>query len=335
MANNGSIGKFADYTALGVDADAVYVTTNNFTSNVGSFTHVTAYSLPKTSIMADTPTLDNITRFNTSTIGRTVQPIIDFGPSNGTEPLLARSAELFGDTKLDRTTISGTTGAGASLSAVTPINVAGYADPPRAAQPDGSRSVSTVDARIGSNVYQIGNIMYAVQTSAIGDNAGLIWTKIDEATNTVIQQGSISDPNFDFFNGSIAANALGDVVLGFTRSGFGAGGNLSVYAAIGHTQNGITTFGAPFLLKEGLVDDFHYGSDRWGDFSTTVVDPSNPLAFWTFQEYALASGEWATQITQVFVPEPNSVALAAMALAGLTLAAWRRRKSRGQSTCSR
>ncbi len=188
--------------------------------------------------------------------------------------------------------------------------------------------ISTIDDRINSSVYQVGNALFAVHNTSVGANAALAWTKIDETTNLVLEQGVLSDPNFDYFNGSIAANGKGDVVVGFTRSGLGAGGNLSAYAAVGHSTGGVTTFGTPLLLKAGLVGDYHAFNNRWGDYTTTVVDPSDPMIFWTFQEYALDAGTWATQITEIIVPEPSSVALAAVALAALSTAAWRRHRRR-------
>jgi len=81
-----------------------------------------------------------------------------------------------------------------------------------------------------------------------------------------------------------------------------------------------------WISRTSLQAVFTGKTDRWGDFTTTVVDPSDPLVFWTFQEYALSSGEWATQITQIVVPEPSSIALAAVALAALALAAHGRRR---------
>lgn len=87
------------------------------------------------------------------------------------------------------------------------------------------------------------------------------------------------------------------------------------------------------MLKASPVGNYHPTNDRWGDYTTTVVDPSNPNVFWTFQEYALDNSvtpdNWATEITQIIVPEPGSVVLAAMALASLSFAAWRCRRRGG------
>jgi hypothetical protein len=84
----------------------------------------------------------------------------------------------------------------------------------------------------------------------------------------------------------------------------------SAYAVVGETLGGVTSFGEPLLLRAG-VDSYELvanGRNRWGDYSATVVDPSDPRVFWTFQEWADAGGDnWATQITQLSVPEPGTV----------------------------
>ncbi len=321
----GLSGKFVDYTALGVDANGVYISTDNYSPALDS---VSVFSVPKADLFASTPSLTHLTPFNalsTSAAGFTVQPVINFGPATNHEPLIATTLAN-PSTQLYRTDLTGTSAANAAMSVKTVINVAQYSNPPAGAQPDRTRSISTIDDRIASNVYQIGNILYAVHSTTLGGNSAITWLKIDEQTNQVIQEGVLSDPNFDYFHPSVAANANGDVVIGFTRSGFGANGNLSAFAAIGKTSGGVTTFGTAFLLKASSVGNYHFASSRWGDYSTTVVDPTDPNMFWTFQEYALASNAWATQITQIFVPEPSSMAQAAAALAALATAAWRRRR---------
>lgn len=331
LGNDGGDGKFADYTALGIDANGVYVTTNNFNANTSGagFFYVSAYSLPKADLLAPTPSIANMTRFDqidAGNIGVTVQPVVNFGPTSGHEALLANFAPAGTYDQFFRTDISGGGAANATLSEPTFITVNEYTNPPRALQPDGVHTISTIDSRIASHVYQVGSTLYAVNNTTVDGRAALQWTLIDETTNAVLEQGLLHDPNFDYFNGSIAANQFGDLVVGFTRSGTGAGGNLSAFAAVGHTTAGVTTFADPFLLKAGLVGDYNYVNGRWGDFTTTAVDPSNPYSFWTFQQYADGTNSWATQITQILVPEPDGLILAAVALSALMGMAHRRRR---------
>jgi hypothetical protein len=337
LGNNGSPGadRFVDFTAMGFDANGVYVTTNNYPSNSpeSGFGSVSIFSLPKTDLLATTPSLTNMTRFDGlfTAYGETLQPAIDLAPSKTVTPILAS----FPGDNIDfviRTSLMGTAAANATFTE-DPVymNTAVYNNPPRAAQPDGTRNVTTIDARISGNVYQIGNTLYAVHATKVGNNSAITWLKINEATNQVIQEGILSDPNFDYFHPSIGVNSNGDIVIGFARSGLGSGGNLSAFAVVGKTVGGITTFGTPFLLKAGLVNNYHFvetaNGIRWGDYTTTLADPYNPNTFWTFQEYALASNAWATQITQITVPEPGSIAIAVTGALVLLIAAIRRRRA--------
>ncbi len=330
LGNAGGDGKFVDYTRLGVDANGVYISTNNYTSNLpgGGLDGVSVFSLPKADLLAATPIVSNLSRFDAIDAGEyglSIQPIVNFGPSTGHAPILGTSAAL-GDNVLLRADLTGTGAAGATISPGTMINVAPYIAPPLAAQPDLTRQIQTIDDRISAHAYQIGNIIYAALATKVGLNSGIKWMKIDETTNQVIQEGILSDPNFDYFQPSISANADGDIVISFNRSGFGAGGNLSIFASVGKMMGNLTTFAAPFLLKASTVNNYHYVNNRWGDYTTTVIDPLNPSVFWTFHEYALNNNAWATQITQVIVPEPEGIMLGAMAMLAVSLVAWRRRR---------
>ena len=328
LGNAGGDGKFVDYTRLGVDATGVYISTDNFISASGGRDSVSVFSLPKADLLAPVPSLVNLSRFDgidPGEYGLTVQPIINFGPATGRAPLLGTSAAST-DTVLLRANLTGTVAAGALLSPGTTVTVASYSHPPNAAQPDGTRVLQTIDDRISANVYQVGNVIYAAHAVKVGNNAGIHWVTIDEQTNLVIQEGTLSDPNFDYFQPSISANANGDIVISFNRSGFGPDGNISILAVVGKTVGNVITFDSPLVLKVSPVGNYHVVNNRWGDYTTTIVDPSNPNSFWTFQEYAMGSNAWATQISQILVPEPDSFVLAAMAL--VVLCYWLRRRVR-------
>ena len=114
------------------------------------------------------------------------------------------------------------------------------------------------------------------------------------------------------------------MVIGF--SGSSVAEYVSSFAAVGDTEGGRTLFASPILLKAGtagfeVLDSL--GRNRGGDYSATVADPNDPMVFWTIQEVVLASNEWDTQITEIVVPEPATLALL---LAGGIAIALRRRK---------
>ncbi len=333
VAGTPETGAFADFTRLGINADGIYIGVTNFTT--GDSTGVdgdSLFSIPKADLLLAHPSLARMSSFigvDTEVLGSVPQPIINFTGS-GHAPVLGTLTSNNGAPVIYRADIVGGSAANAQIANGAFINTQSYLPPPNAAQPAGMRNIGTLDTRFGANAYQVGNIIYAAHSVGFGVNSAVEWFTINEATNVVIQQGLLSNANYDYFQPAIAVNAKGDVVMTFTRSGFGADGNLSEYAVIGKSIDGTITFGDPFLLVASLTGDFNpptavYPLLRWGDYMTLQVDPNNPNVFWAFGQYATDYQTWATQITQITVPEPSSVILSAFALAALLLAAWRRR----------
>ncbi|MGA2787266.1 MAG: hypothetical protein ABSF60_07035, partial [Verrucomicrobiota bacterium] len=108
----------------------------------------------------------------------------------------------------------------------------------------------------------------------------------------------------DFFYPSIAANSQGQFLLAFNRSGSTApAGDISIYGAVGSVNGSTVTMGSPFLIQTGGVSNFTISFDsapyRWGDYSTTMVDPADDNLFWTIQEIPASSTSWGTQITLI------------------------------------
>jgi hypothetical protein len=203
------------------------------------------------------------------------------------------------------------------------VNLPFAATAPPAEQPGPSQNLDICcgDSRFNSNFVLQNGALWAVRAVGVNGRAALEWFQIDPDTNIILQTGRISDDELDLYYPSIAVNEFDQVVVGF--NGSSESQFVSAYALLGETVDGVTSFGDLLLLKEG-VDSYEFawdGRNRWGDYSTTVVDPSNPNVFWTFQEWADFGGSnWATQITQLLViPEPSTFLLLAVGLMGLAL----------------
>lgn len=315
---NGEGTLFVDFPTLGVDADGVYLSAPQF--NEFDLADIAVISIPKTDLLKPTPTVANATFFEGNGFGQNfelgfaLQPAVDFGPSDRRAALLA--VDTFSLDELNRTNLFNTgiqTPNAASLSATVDITTPlPTSFPPSAQQPGSKENIDSGDIRLSSYVIEQGNSLWAVQSVEDNNQAAIRWYEIDERTNAILQTGTISDPELDFYYPSIAVNPLQQVVIGF--SGSGKNQFVSSYAVVGETVNGSTTFSEPLLLKEG-VDDYERldsaGFNRWGDYSATVLDPENSSTFWTFQEIVVDEDIWATQITEIKlrqpVPEPNTV----------------------------
>ncbi|RPI24634.1 MAG: DUF5011 domain-containing protein, partial [Actinobacteria bacterium] len=134
-------------------------------------------------------------------------------------------------------------------------------------------------------------------------------------SGTVLQQGRIDDPTGTVFSAfpSIAVNASDDVLIGYST--FSSTQYPSAAYSLRLGTDPVGTFNDTALLKAGegpyvMLDTG--GRNRWGDYSSTHVDPLDDDAFWTIQEYSKLpvgpDGRWGTWWGQV---EPTASGLLA------------------------
>jgi hypothetical protein len=152
--------------------------------------------------------------------------------------------------------------------------------------------IQMADARVQNAVLRDGNLWFAhtVFLPADKPTQGVIqWWQLspgDEEAKRIRRAGRIGDPGGKAHYGypSIAVNAKSDALIGFTR--FSADQFASAgYALLPHGED---VFRADRIYHEGqdeYYNDPGTGENRWGDYSTTMVDPDGEL-FWTIQKYA-------------------------------------------------
>ncbi len=314
-------GYFADFPTLGMDGNAVYLS-GDFYQGENNALGAGLFSFPKSDLLLTTPTITNSTWFGVMDYdqrGDVLQPATCFDGST-TGKILAASdigSDSNPHSNLVCFAVQNAGSAAATLSPSTFIPTLPWVVPDNddlgvpqfaAAQPDGTKNLIADDARLLAKVYAVAGVLYAVQTTEFNNHLAIRWYRVRAADNTLLESGTISDPNLDLFYPSIAANSNGVVVIGYNSSGSGA--LISCYAMAGQTIGGITTFGSPILMQAGATA--YQGDDeilaellgepavsRWGDYSATSVDPSDPNRFWTIQMYPSDSDVWSTQITEL------------------------------------
>jgi len=297
-------GTFADFPTLGLDANGVYLGGNMFDAGE-KLLGVLLASVPKADLLQPTPTAAN--RSTTGlvpigTFGFTLQPVVNFSPTNGPENVVAVDSD--GTDFLLHNTLKmfQVLNAGASNAAFTPpanLTVPQFFVPLDPPQPDGMSTLSDGDSRIGAISYQVGNIIYAVHSTQ-GTRTEAQWFKISAIDNSILQTGIISDTNLHLIYPSIAANENGLVVIAFDACSSNT--FVGSCAVAGETINGTTTFGDITLLKSGAANYEVVepnGESRWGDYTATSVDPQDPNSFWTIQQYVSTNNIYSTQVTQL------------------------------------
>ncbi len=345
---------FADFPTLGITSNYVTVGANNFTvpNQQNQFSSAPAYEsvllVNKIAITDSNPTNSAFNANSAVTyqpfnnLGFTNQPVNNL-TGNGQASYLfsnydASAANNTYSQNLNETRIISASAAG---GLDTNYNLAQFsyqsAEPVNAAQPGSSATIDTNDDRLSSSLITDGSgNIWGIQSVLNPNNSNLSalrWFEVKPVSTVgnggsapdIIAQGVVSDPNNSLYFGSIAVNAAGKVVIGFTESGSIFP---SAYAMVGNLADTHITFGSPLLLHAGQAAYGNAGANRWGDYSSTWIDPTNPNIFWTFQEYAISSGQWGTQIAEISVPEPAALTILGLGATLMLLATgWNRRTS--------
>ena len=322
-------GYFADFPTLGIDANAVYIS-GDFYHGEDSPIGPGLVSIPKSDLLITTPTAVNRTWFGVMDYaqrGDVLQPALCFdGTSSGNVLAvidIGSDSTPFSNVVSFAVQNAGSTNA--TLTTSSFLNVPSYVVPFNSdlgvpsftpVQPDGTSYLSGNDARLAANVYGVNGALYAVHSTEVNGHMAIRWYRVNATTRTLMEAGTITDSNLDLFYPSIAVNGSGTIVIGCNGSGLST--FISSFAIVGQTVNGTTIFGSPTLLQSGVIS--YHGDDeflaelldeplssRWGDYSATSVDPTDPTHFWTIQMCPTEGTEdvWSTQITEIITTTPT------------------------------
>ena len=371
----GFAGGTADYPTLAFDKNAVYIGTNNF-SAAGSFKGTTLNIIPVNSLFnAVAPTVTNMMQLLAPypgtgvDLGYAIQGVMG-NPSTTTGKIVSNSTYYFDNLSYNVTGLTASSATAAAATPTTYLGVTHLTDPGAARQPAAlaanQRVIDALDQRIGSNVYESQGKIFSVQTidganlSGAADHARLRVTVINASTNAILSEMDLGTGAFDYFQGSLAVNAAGRLVVGYNRSGATsvdlngdglADGNVSFMAQSFWVDSAgaLHAISGEILLKAGLTSDYHNGSiinqaavgrQRWGDYSQVTIDPTDANSFWAIGEFAreynnaagghlggTGGSRWGTYVAeiQVAVPEPSTYAMLLLGLATVCAMGRRRR----------
>ncbi len=344
----GYAGGVADYPTLALDKNAVYIGTNNFGA---SFEGTTLNVIPIDSLFgAGAPSVANAKQFVTAYPGTFedrgfAQQGVNSSSGGSTGTVIAASLFSFDSLGFTVNGLSSSDATGSTLGAVDFLGEAAFTSPGAARQPSvaipaNQRIVDSLDERISSSVYEANGLIYmvhTVNTTADGrDETRVRYIVMDADTFAIKDEGDIGTAGYDFYQGGIAVNALGEVVIGYNRSGLDpATGKISFLAKMFKTgaDGKLVQYGDEIFIKESLTDDYHNGAlygqvatgrQRWGDYSQVSLDPSDIHSFYLIGQFAReynlpefghpggsGGSRWGTYIAnltfaEAAVPEPGT-----------------------------
>ena len=318
--------RFADYPQLAVDNNAIYVGVNEFTSSSGSFAGTSLYVIRKSSVIGPTPSIV-VTGFRTvaGALGQgpdSPQPATTADPAVGSGYVVGPDNQLTNRLDVLRVTDpGGTPSITASPLQITipatalplPVPAQGttggldalddrYFEAMIAKGPDGSDTLWTAQ-NIRVNASGVG--------SGSGDRDAARWYQLGNLGTdppTIVQSGTLfdtagSNPRF-FWMPSIAMNGQGHASLNASTAG---NGRRAEVAGSGRLATDPLNTTEAFDLIQSSNSGYNLGASaprRWGDFSQTVVDPTDDQTFWTFQEYTSAQNVWGLRVIQLKAPPP-------------------------------
>jgi hypothetical protein len=325
----GSSRDFFDYPTLGVDKNYLYIGGNMF-RNSSSFSGCNMWVVDKAKLIAGSLTVTGFPQTLTGTNMYTPQGVHndDAAPTKGF--FIGSSQTVYSKLVIRRVNYGTTPTLSGDLTLITSTVYS-----PKTVPTLGGTSIDGGDwrlyaAMIKKNKITGVNSLWVAQGTRLnksgiggstGDRDGALWLEIGNLTGTpaILQSANL----FDAVNATssaiyytyptIATNGQGHSLMGFTSAGpakFCQAGIASRYRT-----NAIATFNTPVdFTTTGSA--YNPGANRWGDFTQTVVDPSDDMTMWTFTEYVPTTNAWGVRAGQFKAPPPANPSLAAIPVCG-------------------
>lgn len=304
-----------DFPSVGFTADKITIQINLFTRGNSQFLGSTVYAIDKQSLY-NPPHQALVQRFILQSQGATHVPAVTYDAAFSDQFLVARwSGNIQNQGYLVCYRLAGNVATGnATLTRVgfLTVNQTWASFPPGDIGPQtGSNDLLSVgDDRVLTVCYRNTKlyVCHAVMLPTAGPTRSAVqWFEIDTTTWNVLSLDRIDDPTGKTFYSapSLAVNAAGEVMIGhaqFSPTMHGSGS----YTLRRPAAQTPTVF-APGLATYKSPPAYNSGTNRWGDYSHTQVDP-NDVDFWTVQQFAdNPSDSWATMWTKVTPPSAAQV----------------------------
>ncbi len=335
--NTGEETIWFDFPTVGYNKDWLIVSGNMFTMN-GSFSKVKVFAIKKSDVISGLATAPTV--FSLSNGEFTLAPAVVDDNTTASIPFLSNWSNTTGTYRLYNLT-----GVPPSVPVMThtafPSIGSGngwtWGNPynnnwaPQMGMSSRTNGVNPGDHRIGNLVLKNGKLWathMVVFTNAGGGSTDVYrgavqWLNMNPATGSISEWGRIIDngttsmgafsvPTNSFAFPNIAVNDNEDVLINFAHF------SPTTYPSSSYSlrPNGVSNFSSNYTYVSGVehyFKDYGGGRNRWGDYYTAMVDPSNGLDFWSIGEFSTTNDgfydRWATYWAKLSMSMANEITL--------------------------
>lgn len=291
-----------DYPKVGVWPDAYYITTDSFPSG-RSFSGAESCALDRTKMLAGSAATSVCFQRNAADFALLPADL------DGSMPPPAGAPNYQMDLGATATTLNlynfhvdfVNTG-NSTFTGPTKLTVAAYSDACSGGacipQPSPGEKLDSLGDRLMFRMpyrnfgdHEVLLASHSIRPSSGTSVSAVRWYEIrnPSTTPTVFQQGSAQHPTLSAWMGSIAMDKVGDIALGASASSTTVK-PIVAYAGRVPTDP-LGTLESPKVIIAGTGVQQN-SQNRWGDYSSMAIDPSDDCTFWYTQEYYKTTGSF-------------------------------------------
>jgi hypothetical protein len=336
---------FADYPTLGLDANALYIGSNNFCGAAGSYTGTDGYVVRKTSILGAGPIV--VTAFrglvpSASAAGPyTPQGVDNLDPASTEGYFIGVDNASYGTLQLRRVSNPGGT---PTISANIPISVPATGSPMNSPHLGNTRGTTGyldgLDDRLYAAHIRNGQLWtaHAIGVNNTGVASGTLtrdgsrWYQLSvpagSGTPTLVQSGTVYTPSAtnladqrNYWIPSIMVSGQGHAAMSLAAAGTNERANAATAGRFASDAGGAMQ--APVLITNSATaynppsdpGSAGYGR-RWGDYTYVSLDPLDDMTMYAVSEFCDATNSYGVRVTKLVAPPPATPAALADITAG-------------------
>lgn len=312
-----SFTNMPDYPKFGIWRDGYYMSANQFASGSLSWAGVAAIAYDRSAMLAGNPTAQMVMfSFPNTDEAYTMLPADCDGafPSPGTPEYFVYKSENVSDhLGCYEFHADWTNTANATLGNFLSLPVTTYATTVSGIPQSGTAKL--LDPMTDRLMYRLQYRLFGDHSSMVtnhtvdagGGIAGVRWYELRNSGSgwSVYQQSTYSPDSKYRWMGSLAMDANGNIALGYSISSSSTFPSVYYTGRLGSDAlNTMTQAESVIINGTGSQTGTFGGRNRWGDYSSMTVDPTQCGTFWYTQEYYAVTSDhsWQTRIASFQFP---------------------------------